>query len=379
MLLNATTKRLGRILVTASLVGVSLLPPCRASEAKASTGTGFRSLDDAAIAVRHPDKVFLIAITRVGSRLVAVGEHGVIIYSDDSGLTWRQASVPVTLTLTSIAFVNRNDGWAAGHYGAVLHTTDGGTSWQLQLTGIQVNNLTLEAARAKDAETNDSNVGQLALRRATYFIQAGPDKPFLSILASDPNNAIVFGAYRMAMKTTDGGKTWVDWSLHIGDSLSHNLYDVITVGTDVFIAGEIGLVFCSTDGGNSFVKANPPTGATMLGAIATGNDSLLVFGVAGQAFKSNDVGKTWTSVSFGTGANLTAARRLTSGAIVVASEDGSLYISDDEGNSFNLMPQRQSMALYDLVQAPNGDVVAVGDLGVVRIPASDFNTTPNGE
>jgi len=32
------------------------------------------------------------------------------------------------------------------------------------------------------------------------------------------------------------------------------------------------------------------------------------------------------------------------------------------------------MALYDFVQASNGDVITVGNLGVGRLPASDFQS-----
>ena len=37
-------------------------------------------------------KAPLLAIARAGSRLVAVGDYGVVVLSDDNGTTWRQAN-----------------------------------------------------------------------------------------------------------------------------------------------------------------------------------------------------------------------------------------------------------------------------------------------
>jgi photosystem II stability/assembly factor-like uncharacterized protein len=342
--------------------------------APAYGATGIRALDEPAIAAKAPSHVALIAITRAGNRLVAVGEHGVITYSDDNGVTWRQGSVPVTVTLTCVTFVNAQDGWAAGHYGVILHSTDGGASWVLQLTGIQANALTLAAANASVAQTNNSDFAQHALRRANFFMSAGPDKPFLSLRATDAQHVTAYGAYRMVMTSADGGATWQDWSLHIGDPLSHNLYDITNVGTDLFIAGEIGLVFRSTDGGQNFTQTTPPTDATLFGVVGTGPTNLLVFGIAGQAYRSDDSGQDWTTVQMGTGANLTAGHVLKSGAVAVVAEDGVTYLSRDAGHSFAPLPDVEPMALYDFVQASNDDVITVGNLGVGRLPASDFQS-----
>ncbi len=96
---------------------LTIVKPCAAAD------TGIYALDTAAIPVKNPAGNVLIAVARAGARLVAVGEHGVIVYSDDNGQRWRQAQVPVDLTLTSIAFADANHGWAAGHYGVIFIQT----------------------------------------------------------------------------------------------------------------------------------------------------------------------------------------------------------------------------------------------------------------
>ncbi|GLR68562.1 hypothetical protein GCM10010909_32430 [Acidocella aquatica] len=335
--------------------------------------TGIRNLDSPAIKLKAPDKIVLIAITRAGNRLVAVGEHGGIAYSDDNGIGWTQAAVPVDVTLTSVAFVDAQHGWAAGHYGVILHTNDGGLTWQEQLNGLQANQLTMDAAQQAVKDGDQSLGAPLAVRRAQFFLEGGPDKPFFSILATSPQDAMVFGAYRMVMRTQDGGKTWQDWSLHIGDRLSHNLYDVATDGNSIFIAAETGLTFVSTDGGQSFPETTQPTDASLFAVSPTGDGGIFVCGVAGRAALSEDGGQSWTSVFVGSSSNLTSAHLLPSGILVVAAESGRIFVSRDHGRSFTVLSDVPPMSVYDFTQAQDDDLVAVGSGGVFVVPSKNLN------
>ncbi len=330
------------------------------------------ALSTEAVAVRAPAKVTLIAITNAGQRLVAAGEHGVIIYSDDNGQSWSQASVPVDVTLTAIAFATPSQGWAVGHYGVILHSTDAGRSWQLQLDGDQANQLTLAAAQNLPPNS-PSPAAPLALRRAARFLADGPDKPFLSVLANSPTDITVFGAYRMVMHSSDGGKDWADWSLHIFDRLSHHLYAAARIGAQTCVAGESGNVFCSTDSGATFPEVTSPGVATLLGLLPTGDGGMLGFGVAGLADRSADGGKNWAAVSLGAQSNLTCGRLLKSGTILLGGEDGALYASTDHGRTFHALSQTEPMAIFDLAEAPNGDVALAGSGGVIILPHAALN------
>ena len=69
-----------------------------------------------AIALESAQHAPLVAVSQVGRRLVAVGDHGIVVLSDD-GETWRQASsVPVTAssaTSTAARVENRLNATAA--------------------------------------------------------------------------------------------------------------------------------------------------------------------------------------------------------------------------------------------------------------------------
>ena len=84
-----------------------------------------------AITSAKASQAMLLSVTQAGARLVAVGEHGIIVYSDNQGKSWTQAAVPVSVTLTAVFFPDPQVGWAVGHDGVVLRSQDGGKTWEL--------------------------------------------------------------------------------------------------------------------------------------------------------------------------------------------------------------------------------------------------------
>lgn len=351
------------------LIVLGCLLAARAAATSSPPGT----LRSPAVAVANPSHELLIGITRAGARLVAVGGHGLIIYSDDDGQTWRQALVPTSETITCAAFTDPENGWAAGGQGVVLHTTDGGASWQLQLTGNQVLQLMTKAAAQFAAANPTGDASARALRRSGIFATAGPNKPFLTIIPLNSQSAIIFGAYRMTVMTADAGKTWTDWSLHVGDPVSHAIYDSIRVGSSDYLAGELGVVLRSDDQGRDFSMLTSPDSSTLLGILSTPTGSLLTFGVAGEVFRSTNRAGSWSPSNTSYGSDLTGGLVLNSGAVLVVDEDGGMHESKDDGQSFQNVDLNERMALFGLVQAANGDVVFVGSGGVRVEPAASFN------
>ena len=365
---------LHRIFTAARAAALSMLLLCLGSWGiKAHAQAEFRVLSDPALTARNPDRDFIEAITRAGNRLVAVGEHGIIIYSDDNGQSWKQAAVPVDVTLTTVAFATPRNGWAGGALGVVLHSTDGGLMWKTQITGIQVNQLVAAAATQFAASRPTDPMAERAVRRADIFMQAGPDKPFLSIVPFDSNNVQIFGAYRLCIKTKNSGESWQDCSLDVPDPISHNLYKAVRSGPSVYVAGESGSVFLSTDFGQTFSQLAAPAEDTLLGILVTPARTLLSFGVAGGLFRSTDQGRTWSTQANPSQSDLTTGIVLKSGNILIMSEAGAIYLSADDGLSFRALQVNEGMGLFGAVQAQNGDVVLVGSGGVRVLSLTDLN------
>ena len=86
-----------------------------------------------AVASDMASEALLLDVASAGSRLVAVGEFGHVLLSDDKGTSWRQAaSVPTRNTLVGVTFLDNQTGYAVGHAATILKTEDGGDNWTLQ-------------------------------------------------------------------------------------------------------------------------------------------------------------------------------------------------------------------------------------------------------
>src|SRR5690348_14553614 len=89
-------------------------------------------LDSPALASPLAARGLLNGLASAGDRIVAVGQRGHILWSDDRGAHWQQAQVPVSSDLVAVAFPSPTQGWAVGHDGVILHSADAGKTWTRQ-------------------------------------------------------------------------------------------------------------------------------------------------------------------------------------------------------------------------------------------------------
>ena len=124
----------------------------------------------------------LVDVTQVGKRLIAVGQRGHIVYSDDFGQTWQQASVPLSADLLAVYFPTSTDGWAVGHSGVVLHSSDAGATWTKQLDGRQVGKVMFDHYSKLSAQQPDNQQLLTLADDAKRLQDEGEDSSFLDVL-----------------------------------------------------------------------------------------------------------------------------------------------------------------------------------------------------
>jgi photosystem II stability/assembly factor-like uncharacterized protein len=278
------------------------------------------ALERAAEKVRTPHAAGLLSASFAGRRIVAVGERGVIITSDDQGKTWQQASTPVSVGLTSIRFVDAKRGWATGHGGVVLATTDAGVSWTRQLDGRKAAQLLLEAAqKAQGAE---------AIASAKRMVAEGPDKPFFDAWFFNSLHGMVVGAYGLALETTDGGKSWSSMLSKLPQDLDRHLYAIRARAGEVLIAGESGLVLLSRDQGRSFQRLALPYEGSLFTAEIGKAGELIVAGLRGNVWRSIDSGRTWAQIPTPVPVTVVASTMDAQGRFLFANQAGMLLRLD---------------------------------------------------
>lgn len=300
----------------------------------------------------------LLGITRAGERLVAVGERGIVLLSDDSGASWRQSKVPVSSTLTAVQFVDGKQGWAVGHAGVVLHSSDGGETWALQLDGKRAAALELAAAQAAADAPRQANAERL--------VQDGADKPLLALSFSSAREGVVVGAYGLAMHTSDGGASWTSWMDRLPNPRGLHLYAVAQQGQAFYLAGEQGLLLGSSNAGAQFTTLTSPYEGSYFSLAIEANGGLVVGGLRGKLFHSADQGASFQAVTNPLPISINAAV-LVNDQLLLVNQAGGLLQGASNGAGLHPLSTPPGAPLLAVAQAPDGVLVGVGFAGPQRL------------
>ena len=319
-------------------LAAAALAAALATLAPASAGAaGFVDpLDKPAAASRLAATGLYNGLARAGSRIVAVGQRGHVVLSDDNGTTWRQAKVPVSSDLVAVTFPTPTRGWAVGHDGVVLRTQDAGATWSPQLDGRVMSKL-LGYAHKRLAEQ-------------------GAENPFLDVWFADERNGFVIGAFNLILRTEDGGHTWQPWLDRTENAGDLHLYAIRRAGGHLFIAGEQGLLMRLDPAAGRFRAIDVPYKGTFFGIVGD-ESSVVVFGLRGNAFRSTDGGKTWTKVETGVQVGLTAGLH-SNGRLVLVSQAGHVLASRDGAAFAPVKVERTTPATAVVDSGPDAVVIA---------------------
>lgn len=321
--------------------------------------------------------------TRAGDRIVAVGERGHVIYSDDEGQTWTQAEVPVSVTLNAVDFGSDSSGWVVGHSGVVLHSGDAGATWQLQFDGLQAAELVIESReeqiaameerieQAPEAEKGDLEWALddlfFALENVQADMEIGPVNPLLDVWFENDQHGFVVGAYGMVLRTQDGGETWEDWGPQLSNPQNFHLNSVARVtGGALVIVGEAGQVHVSVDNGDTWERRESPYDGSLFGVMGTGKvNEVLAFGLRGNTMLSTDLGRSWTMIANEGGTTLNNGSVAGDGRVTLVGNSGAVLMSSNGGESFRAHFRNDREGVMGVVPLSGTNLLLVGEGGVM--------------
>jgi len=328
----------------------------------------------------------LLDVAAAGKRLVAVGERGHILYSDDGGATWTQAVVPSSVMLTRVFFISPDNGWAVGHDGNILATVDGGLHWTLQRDGIsdqaQLNEE--RAGRASKAVrelerdltgASEANRPALltALKDARYELETAREvldeevyaPPLMDVWFADEEQGWASGAYGVLLHTGNGGRNWEDWS-HKVDNPEELHFNGITgdANGNLYLASEWGYVFRSASNGAAWHRMTTGYDGSFFGILASPTSgSVFAYGLLGTIYRSSDRGGTWEALETPLRNSLFGAAADRAGGLVFVGLESAALRTDDDGRSFSVLPLDIRRDLLGVTSLPDGRLVAIGDGG----------------
>lgn len=272
----------------------------------------------------------LLDVARAGNRVVAVGDRGHVLLSDDEGRNWRQVVVPARAMLNAVAFGDTRHGWAVGHDGVILATSDAGETWQRQDKG-----------------------GEL-------------DAVWLDVIARDDQWAMACGAYGLLQNTNDGGARWI----RTRPSADELHYNALSGGANgfLYLAGEQGTVLINGRKRMAWDKADLNYEGSLFGVLPLDEQHLLAYGLRGRIFASDDGGETWSERANPVPVLIMCGVQLKSGVIVLGGLSGNFFVSRDRGQTFgNWKPAEYNGGVASILETADGALLVAGELGLARL------------
>lgn len=310
-------------------------------------------------------RALLNGLANAGERVVAVGQRGHVLFSDDAGKNWQQADVPLSADLVAVSFPTATTGWAVGHDGVVLRSTDAGATWTRQLDGNTAGAAMVDyyTREANGTLASDPKRAAALLDEAKRFAAQGTENPFLDVWFENEKSGIAIGAFGLALRTDDGGATWEPMLHALDNPKALHLYAVRAVGPDIYIAGEQGLLLKLDRASGQFRVIEVPYKGTLFGVV--GNSRVvLVHGLRGTLLRSSDGGRSWQPVETGLQVGLTGSTVAADGRFVVVSQAGHILTSSDEGASFRPARVERPIPAAAVVAAGKDAVIVAGPRGV---------------
>lgn len=244
----------------------------------------------------RPDRVQVNALLKEGSRVVAVGERGSILLSDDQGVSWRSAAVEPqrNASLTALIDLGNQRLLAVGHDGWILRSDDAGARWR--------------------EVRHDATLGE----------------PLLGAWSAGGERVLAYGSFGKFYQSDDAGLTWRSLELEV-DSAHLNGMDGGADGRRMLV-GEQGLVLRSQDGGQQWQTLPAFYQGSLFGVVRLDAELWVSYGMRGHVFVSRDFGDSWHPLEVGNKQPLYGHVRLPEdGGLLIVGAGGSLVRLNAQG------------------------------------------------
>lgn len=279
----------------------------------------------------------LLAVTRAGNRLVATGDRGNILLSDDQGATWTLAHAGTDALLTAALFTSATEGWVVGQDSTILHTEDAGAHWTTQNSA------------------------------------AGSDQALFSVASLAPGHLIATGAYALMLETQNGGQAWSAVKVPDLDE-DYHFNCVLGRGADVVVIGEAGHAFVRHDA--RWTPMPIPYDGSQFGCLASRDGDIYSFGLRGSLFVSSAASPAWKRIDTGEQRSIFGGTMLANGFLALVGSNGLAMLFDPQTGKQRTLPPPTGATLSGVAETQAGKWVVVGDDGVHLV---DPTAAPTGE
>lgn len=279
-------------------------------------------------------KVFAAAFASP-TRVVAAGENGTTVVSNDAGATFSPVGGGITGPFNRLVATSASVAFAPGGHGSLAKTVDAGQSW--------------------------SDVG------------VATSGSVVDVSFPDPNNGFALDDSGTLLKSANGGGSWS--ILNTGTTAQAN--GLLALDGNRVLLFEPRGIRRSSDGGASFTAvAGKAVSRAALDAGDVVPGGLFAYGTRSLLF-SKDGGRTWGAVKPPSKALLRAVDFVTSKRGYVLDGDGRVWTTANRGGHWTQLVGTGTLAAFDLAFAsPNRGYLLIDNFGTRH--AGYLLRTPDG-
>jgi len=310
---------------------------------------------------------FISAVGTMGNITFASGENGAFLRSDDSGKSWKRVSTFPGIDVSQI--ITTKGAIIAGSIVDLYVSKDSGRSW------IKSSADSTDA----DADVKVANDSQFFISNSHGVFRSDDGGiTWLRVHAHwHPQGLCIHGPMVFVFDAQDGGNGGIYRSTDNGGSWKfidtafskRRILQTAFVGTDLFVATNEKILYCSRDSGASWNKVNQPFTSYVEKITSVGN--ILFLGTDGEGvYRSTDKGITWIEANRGLIGNWIWDIE-SIGSILFAAMDAGIFRSTDSGSTWQIM-QTGNNAASPSSLAYKSNVLLAG------MPEGLYRSTNNG-
>jgi len=231
---------------------------------------------------------------------IAAGDDGMIMRTEDGGLTWFAIESNTIQNLWKTSAVDGDNILIAGTGGTILRSTDAGASW----VSMQSNTST----DLFGVYSNEDGLGFTVGRNGSIFrttdhgsnweVVAENHGNDLRAISMDGDNGVIVGDKNHLFFTTDAGQTWNQPNTALPFEFSFRFVRIID-RTTVFATTTTGEIVKSLDGGNSWNVVYSSSTYDALYRVNIVGGNLVSVGDNGKILVSQDMGENWQEATSG--------------------------------------------------------------------------------
>lgn len=317
------------------------------------------------------------------------GQVGVDVWREmrsvDRGLTW--AFRGGVVVVNDVDFSPDNVALSVGQVGELSLSTDLGATWQPPYGSQGLDDTELWGVEFPNNDAHGIAFGSIGRTMALHQTNDGgltwqPLQSFSSGSAMDTASVFADAEVGMAVsgdgpliRTTDGGRTWIQLPFH--PTVSNSGLAMVDRNT-VVVGGDYGL-YRSTDGGSNWtatmaVTIDPTKRSLAPKLVSARGNVVLAPTLWGDLHRSTDGGRTWTLGSYSGNWPVSAAWTSPS-TVFILDNNGGLNRSDDAGLTWRRtreepVPQQQFNAIR---------FSADGQMGILISNAAIYRSSDGGQ